>query len=206
MKPPRLRASARALFLLPLLIVLTAVWCGTASQAAVLITVDVSNPFAVTFTATGNFPLISGNVPSGNGVTLFNFYTADTSTDVSISGTLKANGMSQPYGNAAGWDFWNGDYIGPDLNIYRLPDITQDFQTGAAAFTGASSGDFSALSAILPSIGSSGNISIGFSPPSQIIGTYEVVPEPSTALLAALGVGALFLARRRRGAKEGRQP
>ena len=104
-----------------------------------------------------------------------------------------------------------GTYTGQTLNLTGGSTLTPvwSFSTTSSAFIGQATGNFSLVTAAdLPGLGATGNILIGaygsFSPPSTLIGQWEVVgvatpvPEPATVGLAdGLALGGFAFARRR---------
>lgn len=183
---------------------------GQASN--VRLTVNVSNPAAVTFTATGNSSLVNdASFTAYDGVELIGFFTG-----APVGGT--SGGMSgslAPVDSASPYDFWlNDNRFGGssliDLNLYKGDESAgiQTFSTEMAAFTGIGTIDFSRdLGSSLPSPGSYGDIIPGYynQTPTPVIGQWQVIPEPSTGLLVIFGGGSALFAvcrnRRRNDAK-----
>ena len=164
---------------------------ATNAQLPVLIAVDVSNPAAVMFTATGAAPFVNDATTGGTyGVTLFPFFSPSTSFgSVSLTGDFTAAGLPAPY-----------SYVGGNFYLSNGYADKQIFTTTQPAFTGSSWVNLSSKSANLPTIGSSGDIYVGnpFGGSGVIIGRWEAVPEPhECALLAGLGlVGFAVWSRR----------
>lgn len=186
----------------------TAVALTGAAQAAVLITVDITNPAAVVFTArAGNSQGVSEDTLNSDGVTLLGFFSTHTVMPFSpfVTGsTLTVAGSGLAYNSKSSSSFVNNSLDRRDLNLVVITfegegTATQNFQTNVNAFTGSATGDdFSGLN--FSAIGSTGNIVSGYSSnfPTHgvVIGQWQIIPEPSTALLG--GVALLGLARRKR--------
>jgi hypothetical protein len=81
------------------------------------------------------------------------------------------------------------------LNLYGASDFDMNFLDTERAMTGSLTADLGGIDG-LPTLGASGDIfTSGLG--GTLIGQYEVVPEPSTAALAALGLIGLAARRRR---------
>ena len=179
----------------------------------VLLTIYDSNPAAVTITATGaNSGVDDSSTIANDGVDLLGFFQTANGSDFFyqfLAGTLSGGNTGVVYN-----DIWTdhqstgGDTF-LDLSLYRDIDSagqgsTQNFSTIQPAFTGSWTINFSAqgiTSADLPTVGTVGQIFSGTSEhPGQVIGAWQVVsvPEPGTASLALLGLGAAALWRKRR--------
>lgn len=174
---------------------------GTMAQAQVLLTVDISNPANVTVTATGaNAAVNDSSAQDFLGFTLIGFLTGDSNALTGVGGTLEADGADGPYDQVFALDYAAGDLsAGPDLNLFvSAGSGTQIFSTSSPAFTGVLAGNLSVFAALLPSSGHSGAIQVGGGPSGSVLGTYTVVPEPSTFLLATATWGISLIFRRRR--------
>ena len=186
------------------------------ARAAVILEVDVSDASAVTFTATvANSAVDSSLNYSLKGITIVDFFTSNVNYGVNttISGSL-APTLSSPsdgfydYFGSYDWDGNTGSF-GPstDFNMYAggaAGPGSQEFSTSFQAFTGVATFDFSANSGFLPTAGASGNIYTGYlktgGDPTEglIIGTWQVVPEPSSyALYLGIFSVACLVFRRR---------
>lgn len=179
-----------------------------AARADYLVTIDITNPAAVVFTATGAAPTANGSgVPGIGGIDFLQFFITPISGfvmgDVTPSTFATYLDSSYPFLN------WNTDsYSGSnvDLNFYSQKPSSQSFNTADPAFVGAGTVNFTAYASYLPSAGATGQITNGNSGnasgpsrPLTVIGTYQVVPEPSTWALLALGLAACLPFLRRRG-------
>lgn len=166
-----------------------------------LLTINVSDPYAVTITATGNFASVGAtDISSDSGVTLLSFFRSSLSAySIPFSGNLAANGMSGFYDNAT-LDNYSGSNI--DLNLYSATRSSQNFTTSDPAFTGSATLDLHVYNYSLPTIGTTGNILDGSTGGyNGVIGVYQVVPEPSTYALLGLGtIGMLMMIRRKKTA------
>ena len=180
----------------------------SAAKAQILLTIDVSNPNAVTITATGSNADFSTATSVNNGVDLLGLFTSNTGTfessTVSASSLTSANlsGNSADYYDSAVVDDYSPSDV--DLTLYSSGSSdTQVFTVGTTAFTGSLTVDLSGLASFLPSSGT-GEIVAGFSDghPGTIatntpIGEWQVVsstvaaPEPSTWMLVVMGIAAV---------------
>lgn len=170
------------------------------SRAQVILPVDVSNPGMVAFIATGAAPGADSTMNSADGFTLLGFLTSpNSSTSAGISKGLKAPGMSTGYFNFFALDYGAGTYeAGVDANLFG-DDQPQVFSTAAPAFTGTTTFDLTAIIALLPAVGHTGDIRAGDAlSTGPVIGQYQVVPEPASAILATFAGGTLLFFRRRR--------
>jgi hypothetical protein len=174
-----------------------------AAGQSILIDINQSNPSAVQFIATGASPIVNDfSVYNLFGVDLNSYFTA------SVAGGGAATGSLIPAGTTAAYTQWFSDNLlnSPntvDLNLYTSsnPQL-QNFSISSAAFTGTANINLSSLLADLPTTGTSGPIYSGDSRSSgQLIGTWQVVPEPSVEAQLALGAvvfAGLALVRRAR--------
>jgi len=175
---------------------------GLVSQSAmsqILLKVDISDPSAVTFAATGNFPGIDdSSVSNTAGVSLIDLFAVDSTNfaDQLFSGDLFAAGTYSPYDTfTVGYSALTDRDI--TLWVYKFIDSnTQIFKTIEPAFTGTGLIDLTGET--FKPIGSTGNIIVGDSESGSgaVIGQYQIIPEPSS--LALLGLSGLLALRRRR--------
>jgi hypothetical protein len=179
-------------------------------QAAVLITVDVSDPTAVTFTATGSASQVEDSSSSvRNGIDLLAFFSSEPSY---AYGEVLGN-LTPPSERGVSYNNWSidGDRSGNNrvhLNllgwtgaVYPAPeDALQNFTTTAAVFTGAGKINLSTLTTAFPAPGTSGDIIVGSGVfgSRAVIGQWTVVGVPEPASLTLLAVGAAALLRRRK--------
>lgn len=178
-----------------------------AARADLLVTIDITNPGAVVFTATSAAPLANGpNVPGISGIDFLQFFITPLSDftlgDVTPSTFATYLDSNYPYLN------WNTDsYSGSnvDLNFYSQDGSSQRFNTTDPAFVGTATVNFTAYASYLPSAGATGQITDGNSGnasgpsrPLTVLGTYQVVPEPSTWALLALAACLPLLRRHRK--------
>lgn len=169
--------------------------------AAVILVIDISNPSAVTFTATGAFAQNDDDDSfSISGISLIDFFQAsfsDSDLHYFSSSNLRSPEGDFPYStltSIAFFDPFSSEYF--DLSIFYDSFSGQGFSTSAPALTGSAVANLSAWLAYLPTAGTTGNIHSGdgiFSS-GPVIGQYSVVPEPATA---GLLLGATLLAIRR---------
>jgi len=205
-----------------LALTLTALLFQTLSGTAfTLLIIDISDPSAVTFTATTNVSEATSSLQIAyDGLTLEDFFesaviipnTTALSNDDYTPGLRPSQspnasgGLPNLYSGIQTADLdANGALgLGNDLALYSngssgLPN-TQIFISGQRAFSGESA--FNMSSFALPTAGTTGNILSGYLSPATtghglIIGQYIVVPEPSTSIIGAI-VCSGFLIRRRR--------
>lgn len=179
---------------------------AASSQAALVVTIDIANPAAVVITSVANNSLVAKDLSVNfyGGISFRNFFTANESITESnplqLTGNWTALGTSASYNEMVTFAFDNPAVVpGVDLSIYNVSAPNgddQNFVTSAAPFTGSSTMDMSAFTK-LPAVGTTGDVNVGFlASHGGVIGTWQVVPEPSTALLGM--IGAFGLLRRRR--------
>ena len=186
-----------------LLIPLTFLAGLTLSQAAVVLTIDISNPSAVVVTAVANNAQVAGTLPVDyyGGISLQDFFTGtvDLTAGVSITGTWIGQGTVNRYNELVSFTYGSPDIVpGTDLSIYHNvvdSEQNQNFVTTAPPFTGTGTFSLAGVTS-LPALGITGNVRIGFNGEDNILGQYLVIPEPTS--MALLATSALLLARRRR--------
>lgn len=173
---------------------LLSVACGVAltSQAQVLLTVDVTNPAAVTYTATGALASAGDGTHVHVYATLVGFFTAPApavAPDLvarTLSDFVTGSPYSQQLADGANLRLWT----------FGLANIN------VPLFAGSDTGDLSAAGAFLPPNGASGNILLepGLGTvPGQWQAVAVVVPEPHEyALMAGTGLLGFAAWRRRR--------
>lgn len=175
----------------------------------VLLTVNDSNPSAVTITATANAPGVDAtNCIVNYGVDLFGFFTANAWANgiwhwADSSYSLAGNGVGYPYATAEPDDFSDNQSAAGfiDLNVYLASFDSghtnlQTFLTSKPAFTGSLTIDFSSLgvTSLLPAPGASGYVVTGnslYPQSAAIIGKWEV-PLPSITILSPAISGTNF--------------
>jgi hypothetical protein len=172
---------------------------GSEARAVTLLTVDVTNPGAVVFTATGAAAEIDISVDGVYGFSLLDMFSSGASFGwFPTSSTLVAGVSGAPVSRGYGQ--------GTFMNLWSNSGGSFDFTTSVAAFTGALVYDLSAFAAFLPTAGATGRIVTGddstlaFGPE---FGSWAVVssdvplPAALPLLLAGIaGLGALRLRRR----------
>lgn len=176
------------------------------SSAALVLTINISNPSSTIITVVPNNSQITGNlnVNFDGGISLVAFFSANESITVAdplgINGTWTARGTSSAYNEMVTFNYGNSAVVpGRDLSIYNVDALngdTQKFLSSAAPFTGTSTVNFSSF-ANLPAVGTTGNVNIGYqNSHGGVIGQWVVVPEPSSLLIASVGLVGLLRRRR----------
>ncbi len=167
------------------------------AQAAVVLTVDVSNPSVVVLTASRANSGVAVSSDVFDGFTLSNFFTADPSGSFatsSLTAGLRGGDASLEY------DVAQVDLVSNvGLFIAGSSNEAMSFSTGSAAFTGSSALDLSAASLFLPASGSGPLVVWDANLNAVEIGTWQIspVPEPSS-YLAVIGFGLMGLSAYRR--------
>ena len=179
-----------------------------AAKAQVLLTIDDSNPGAVTITATTLSANANASTSINDGIDLLNFLVGNLSIPSTGSPVTSSNLTS---GNLTGsgpyYDSWAPDDIdtpgGPDLTLYSSGTGTETFTTMTTAFTGTLTLDLTGEP--LPVAGTSGTIVTGYSgdsPNNTSIGQWKVesvsAPEPSSWMLLFGSFAVVVLWRSRR--------
>lgn len=182
----------------------TSLFAAAQSQGAIVLTINIANPSAVVITGVANNSQItaSGPVDFGGGISLRNFFTQNetiTNTPAAITGTWTPRGTSTTFNEMVTFAFGSPDVVpGVDLSVYNtvLNSGTISLSDSAAPFTGSSTVNLAAYNQ-LPAVGATGDINLGYlGTQGGVIGQWQVIPEPSSAIIGALG--AVGLLRRRR--------
>lgn len=179
------------------------------SHAAVVVTIDITDPSAAVIRSVANNSLVNVNLGVNflGGISFRNFFTANESIPITsplaISGNWTARGTTSSYNEMVTFAFGDQDVVpGVDLSIYNglAPDTDdQIFVTSAAPFTGSSTVDLSSFTN-LPAVGATGDIYSGFlDSQGGLIGSWQIIiiPEPSTSLLGLVGILGILHRRRR---------
>lgn len=190
------------------------------SRAAIVLIVDITNPSAVTFTATGAFSQNdeSYHTLGDDGITLQNFFSSPTvngnGDPAALYGALTSSDLqayNAPYPTrpstetpvythfySIDWNLQSDGSNRVDLNLL-LPSSWDDqtFSTTSPALSGSATADLSPWISQI-SLGG-GNIRGDgrYFQSGIIIGQYVVIPEPATSLLAIGALGMLAIRRRR---------
>jgi len=190
------------------------------SHAAVVVTIDLTNPSAAVISSVANNSLLTvkARVHFNGGISFRNFFTADESIPITSPLAISGNWMARfanPYSYNQMITFNEVGYVrgpGRDLEIYNglAPDhFNQYFNTNAAPFTGSSTVDLFSFLPNLPALGATGDINVGrgfnsgfeYLDEEQyngvLIGSWQIVPEPSAISLLAVGLGIVLRRRRR---------
>ncbi|HXS68654.1 MAG TPA: PEP-CTERM sorting domain-containing protein [Candidatus Polarisedimenticolia bacterium] len=184
-----------------------------ANTPTFLLTINVSNPSAVTIAATGaNSIADDTGRTAGDGVDLLDFFSQNEPISGPVSGSsLQGGGSTLSYNQAVGDNdsTLSGSRERLDLNIFYQGGFDPEtFSTTAPAFTGSLTLDLSSMGvnvSALPAAGSQGDIIAGWSGNrGSVIGQWQVapVPEPGTGTLVLLGSVAGFIVRRNRARKK----
>lgn len=165
---------------------------ASAANAAIVLTVDITNPTAVVIASTGAAASASrsgfqenvrfeGILTAGGP----NFAAPMSGSLTNIQGGMAYTGISR-----------FGD--GTSAALRRGAGQTQTFVEGLQAFSGSMTGDASFLP--FAPVGTIGDIyvlqNVNAAETGIIIGQYQIVPAPGAA--AVLGLAGLFATRRRR--------
>lgn len=153
------------------------------ARGQIVLIVNVSDPAAVTFTATGTFSAADATATSNFPIQLKGFLTSNPgqSGQTASSTTLQTTGADHSL-NSALWGRFNP--VETTL-VLRNASLSETFSVASAAFTGTATFDLTSITNYLPVAGSSGSIvsSMGGSGTGITIGTYSVVttavPEPA---------------------------
>lgn len=172
-------------------------------HGAVVLTIDISNPSAVVFTSVANHSQITGNlsVDFSGGISVRDFFTQNEFVPGSaIVGDWKSRGADAQFNEMATFVFDDPAVVpGVSLSIYYstpAPTDDQNLLATEAPFTGSSIVNMEDL-VNLPDVGTTGDVHLGYlSSQGGVIGQWQVIPEPSAAILGTLGM--TFLLRRRR--------
>ena len=166
-----------------------------------LLLVDLSSTNQITISATGGLSAASVSVSNFTGWLLADFYSSTVHAglaDSAVSGDLTVAGTTSD----GSPDLFRGG-VDAGLNVWSFSnDSGISFTAGAVAFTGSATWDVdAAMYADMLAGNSGGDI---YAPAdtdddisgATLIGTWSVVPAPSS--LALLGLGGIVAGRRRR--------
>jgi hypothetical protein len=176
---------------------------GSVAKANVLLLVDLTVENQVTISATNGNSLatVSGSVITG--VYLESFYSGPRASGVTdtVLGTSTLRSAENVGGLNA--NLFTSGLTDPGLNIFNWStDSTVTFTAGSLAFVGSTTWALPNDDYLEMLAGNtSGNLwfpadDIGDLPNAQRIGTWQVIPEPSS--MALLSIGLVGLLRRRR--------
>lgn len=170
-------------------------------RAQVLLTVDISDPSSVTFTATGTAPAADATGTYSAPIQFKGFLTANPGAtgQATASSTILATEGATHYLNTVLWG--KPSLVQTTLSL-RNGSSSENFLTTDPAFAGSAAFDFSSISSYLPAAGATGNlvVSTGGSSSGTVIGTYSVtaVPEPADYALVCAVAALVFAVWRRR--------
>jgi hypothetical protein len=175
---------------------------GSHAKAQYLLTINDSDPSAVTITGTGADATATDSAARySGGVFLANFYSAVifANSNANATGSTLVTGVD----GTPAYTGTQSNSIGstPGLQFYAASGNFEDFVAGMPAFNGTVTFNLSAIAADLPADGTTGNVLTDpytlFGPPAAtVIGTYKVsnaaTPEPSSMALMLVGGVALL--------------
>lgn len=183
-----------------------------ALSSPILLTIDDSDPTAVTITTTGFTPGVDNSgIPVSSGVDLLGFFNSNQSAlfGQTLSGsTLSGGNSGVSYNDVRGDNFSTSGGSSLDLRLSldgSSPGAgnLQTFSVLQPAFAGSWTINLSTLGvsgSALPTLGSHGDILSGFSgDQGGIIGQWQVgpVPEPGMGSLFVLGSVIAYAVKRR---------
>jgi|GEM_PF-5501242 len=178
--------------------------CATASvatQAGILLNVNISNPAAVTFTATTATSELSGAPKAEHGFSLLNFFGADVNFQFPPTfSDLTGGGYTV---DRVRWDGPITQGAGRDLNFADFSGFftdTMSFVQGERALSGSATVNLTSVMNLPPN-GATGQIRLGSennNVAGVVIGSWTAVPEPASVSVAAgLALGGFAFVRRR---------
>lgn len=181
---------------------------ATPTHGAVLLSIDLSDPSAVTFAATSNGSYGNSNLNASiDGFTIEGFFSGSPTVAFvpgNVTGTLTPiQGTRQTYTNTATYVFSELLVTGGPGNdlLFRAGGAaganSQVFSPSFPAFSGTAVVNLSGVASNLPGAGATGNIYPGSDSGTPALGEWRVVPEPSAFLLfGAAGMMGTLLRRR----------
>ena len=170
------------------------------AHAATLLIVDVSDPGAVTVTATGEASEATGTVTAFTGFSFVDFFSGTPGGQLSVD-----SGLLTVVGSGVSVTSVFSDGADDFLNLFTVGGGEYVFTQGEQAFSGSVTFSLAGVPELLPEPGFVGRIVLGdrLTTAGIEIGSYLVVGEPVPVPAAALlfPAGLLGLSRlRRRGA------
>jgi hypothetical protein len=176
---------------------------GSVAKANVLLLVDLTVENQVTISATNGNSLATVSGSDTTGVYLENFYSGPLNSIVSatpVAGLQTLGSAENPVESSA---LFTASVTDPGLNIWSWsPDLTVTFTAGSLAFVGSSTWTLPNEDYLDMLAGNtSGNLyfpadRLADVPNAQLLGSWQVIPEPSS--MALLSIGLVGLLRRRR--------
>lgn len=172
------------------------------ASADVLLSIDLSVIDQITISATDGLSAVDAVGSDGTGVYLENFFGVSGS---SMNDTLVSGDLASAENPASGTPnlFRGGSGADVGMNIWNWsPDFNVTFTAGSVAFVGSATFDVtSANYADMLAGNTSGNLYFPADDSNDVagaalLGTWSVVPAPSS--LALLGLGGIVAGRRRR--------
>ncbi len=172
-----------------------------AAKADVVLLVDLSVPNMVTITATSGTSAATISGTTFTGFYLQNFFNTTTAGTVTSTGVGNISSFLNPPDNSPN-GFRANSSTDPGFNIWSYStDSTGNFTLGTQAFSGSATFTLSATAyaQAVVALGAAVDRNVYFPADdvtdlgtATLIGTWQVVPEPSTfALLGVMAAGAL---------------
>ena len=173
----------------------------TVAQADVLIEVDLTTPDTIVVSATTGLSAIDASGSNFTGFLLADFYNGGTETPSTASDFGDLTSFENPSDGTPSIFRGSGTPADSGLNFWSFStDATVTFTAGSQAFTGSATWS---LDPLVYADMVAGNLSGDLlfpadtsDDPGLTLGTWIVVPEPSS--IAILSLGAIGLIRRRR--------
>ncbi|WP_367872911.1 PEP-CTERM sorting domain-containing protein [Luteolibacter sp. Populi] len=176
-----------------------ACFLGAKSSAAVVLIIDITNLSQVKFTATSAFAQnAEADTDMLDGIVLVDIFSKNPGSNTPEEVT--SSNLRSPGASVSFREFYDGGYAGGTLNLnFAGTNLsTHEFSPTEAAFTGSAVADFSGAVAGSLIAGTSGDIWAGSALDGRVvIGQFQIIPEPGSAMLGLAGIGMMVLRRRR---------
>jgi len=159
----------------------------SAQAESIVLTIDITNPEAVVISATNGGALNNVTSVGAAGLLLGGVFTANASfPPLTLSGSLGTTTFPGIYSSVVS--------VGIEIQLNGGP-LTLETMIGYPPFTGAATVNLAGYQHLFQNPGYVGTVMEGMF--SDVIGSYQVIPEPTSLAFGATAIAALAIASRR---------